>query len=149
MLPWPWVLCHIWFKVFCGATHAENLHIEDNCFSDLSSIPVCADPNWTLYQGAYKGKFFCCPSDEIGLLPDNSQAGQCAKKSQIVPSSRSASKVCSCATSISNPFHILPYHSTKKRGPHDWFLEFGYIVSHRRAYTQHLESQLHLWFVSQ
>jgi len=70
-----------------------------NCANEANTVPVCADPSWTLYIG--HTHFFCCAADQIGAfnLKDSSEGPAVCLASNIpVPASELATKVTEKAT---------------------------------------------------
>jgi len=64
-----------------------------NCVETALSLPVCADPSWTLYIGNYD--FFCCTAGQIGFLPNKGSSvdmGLCVNSDVSVPATAFATK---------------------------------------------------------
>jgi hypothetical protein len=45
-----------------------RLPLADDCSNTVNTLPICADPSWTLYIGNYY--YFCCSSGQVGILPN-------------------------------------------------------------------------------
>lgn len=65
-----------------------------DCGEPLQTIPACADPTWTLFNGIRK--YFCCAPGDIGIFPNGGLSilvGLCVPGDQNVPASVRATAV--------------------------------------------------------
>jgi hypothetical protein len=90
----------------------------NNCADTLNTLPVCADPSWTLYIGNYN--YFCCALGQVGVLPQKGSsvaAGLCVD-----------SNVNPAASILATPVTSLPHHT-------DYLADICGIVSNRNPFT--------------
>lgn len=74
----------------------DYLHLlETDCFPNLDTFPVCADPSWGLYRGKGVTEFFCCPANQKGVYPGPGvgAAGLCVASDMSVAVTQTAPKV--------------------------------------------------------
>jgi hypothetical protein len=64
-----------------------------NCEVTIKNVPVCANPDWTMWVGTDSDGYFCCEPGLVGELLINGFGGLCEAPSVDIPASRLATSV--------------------------------------------------------
>jgi len=74
--------------------HCADVVLGTDCYSQVSNLPVCANPDWNMFSLVEdENNFFCCENGQIGVSPQEGYAGICEASDQTVPVSLLATMV--------------------------------------------------------
>ena len=70
----------------------RSLDAATDCIETIRNIPVCANPDWTMWSLGANG-YFCCESGLVGVLPVSGFAGLCEDADVDIPATQLATSV--------------------------------------------------------